>query len=65
MLHAWEEDTRIAYGAGILMWHCFCDSRNISEEARALATQALLSAFVAYMAAAYSGRTIAGYLSGV
>ena len=65
MLHAWEEDTRIAYGAGLLMWHCFCDSKNIPEESRAPATQPLLSAFVAYMAAAYSGKTISGYLSGV
>ena len=65
MLHAWEEDTRILYGAGLLMWHCFCDSRAVPETARAPASQAMLSAFVAYMAAAYSGKTIAGYLSGV
>ncbi|KAH9992111.1 hypothetical protein BJV77DRAFT_1111234, partial [Russula vinacea] len=24
MVHAWEEDTREAYGSGLLMWHCFC-----------------------------------------
>ena len=65
MLHAWEEDTRVSYGAGLLIWHCFCDSRSVPEAARAPASQALLSAFVAYMAAAYSGKTIAGYLSGV
>ena len=65
MQHAWEEDTRIAYGAGLLMWHCFCDNKAIPEEARAPASQALLSTFVAYMATAYSGKTIAGYLSGV
>ena len=65
MLHAWEEDTRVAYGAGLLMWHCFCDSRDIPERERAPENQALLSAFVAYLAATYSGKTIAGYLSGV
>ena len=65
MLHAWEEDTRIAYGAGLLMWHCFCDSKSVPETARAPADQGLLSGFVAYMAAAYSRKTIAGYLSGV
>jgi hypothetical protein len=65
MIHAWEEDTRVAYGAGLLMWHCFCDEKGISEEVRAPATQALLSAFIAHLAAAYSGRTISGYLSGV
>ena len=65
MLHAWEEDTRVSYGAGLLMWHCFCDAKSIPELGRAPATQALLSAFVAYLASAYSGRTITGYLSRV
>ena len=65
MLHAWEEDTRVAYGAGLLMWHCFCDEKGTSEEARAPATQPLLSLFVAHLAAAYSGKTIAGYVSGI
>ena len=65
MVHAWEEDTRVSYGAGLLMWHCFCDEKGVPEESRAPATQVLLSAFVAHMAAAYSGKTIAGYLNGV
>ena len=55
----------MSYGAGLLMWHCFCDGKGIPEEGRAPATQALLSVFIAYLASAYSGRTIAGYLSGV
>ena len=65
MVRAWEEDTREAYGAGLLMWHCFCDDRDIPEQERAPANQTLLSAFVAHMAAAYSGRTISNYLYGV
>jgi hypothetical protein len=65
MLHAWEEDTRILYGTGVLMWHCFCDEKRISEAGRAPATQPLLSAFVAHLAAAYSGKTIASYLNGI
>ena len=43
MIHAWEEDTCIAYGAGLLMWHCFCDEKGIREEERALAMQDLVS----------------------
>jgi hypothetical protein len=43
MLHAWEEDTREAYGAGLLRWHCFCNGRGIPEQERAPASQALLS----------------------
>ena len=65
MIHAWEEDTREAYGAGLLMWHCFCDDRQIPEQERAPASQALISSFVAHMAAAYSGKTISNYLYGV
>ena len=65
MVHAWEEETRTSYGAGLLMWHCFCDSKGVPEEERAPAQQTLVSAFVAHMATAYSGKTIANYLSGV
>ena len=65
MVHAWEEETRTSYGAGLLMWHCFCDSKGVAERERAPAQQSLVSAFVAHMATAYSGKTIAGYLSGV
>ena len=65
MVHAWEEEMRTTYGSGLLMWHCFCDSKGVLEEGRAPATQALLSAFVAHMAAAYSGKTISSYLNGV
>ena len=63
MIHAWEEETRASYGAGLLMWHCFCDSKGVLERERAPAKQSLLSAFVAHMATAYSGKTIANYLS--
>ncbi|KAH8978586.1 hypothetical protein EDB92DRAFT_1807287 [Lactarius akahatsu] len=65
MLHAWEEDTRTTYGSGLLMWHCFCDEKQVPERERAPAGQSLLSAFVAHMATAYSGKTISGYLSGI
>ena len=65
MVHAWEEDTRVSYGAGLLMWHCFCDEKGVPEENWAPAAQALLLAFVAHLAAAYSGRTILGYLNGM
>ena len=65
MLHAWEENTHVSYSAGLLMWHCFCNKKGTSEEARAPAMQALLSMFVAHLATAYSGRTITRYLSGV
>jgi hypothetical protein len=65
MIHAWEEETHVSYSMGLLMWHCFCDEKHIPEAGRVPATQALLSAFIAHLAAVYSGKTISGYLSGV
>ena len=65
MMHAWEEETRISYGLGLLMWHVFCNDKGVPETQRALAKQPLLSAFVAHLATAYSGKTIANYLNGV
>ena len=65
MLHAWEEDTRVSYGAGLLMWHCFCDVKGVPESERAPTTQALLSTFVAHLASAYLGKTITGYINSV
>ena len=65
MLHVWEEETRLSYGAGLLMWHCSCDSKGLPKAERAPVSQALLSAFIAHMASAYSGKTISSYLHGV
>jgi len=62
MVYAWEEDTCGVYSTGLLMWHCFCDDKEVPEPERAPASQALLSAFVAHMAMAYSGKTISSYL---
>ena len=63
MLHAWEEDMRVSYSAGLLMWHCFCDMKGMPKSERALTTQALLSTFVAHLASAYLGKMIAGYIN--
>jgi hypothetical protein len=65
LMHAWEEDTRETYGSGLLVYHVFCDSKGTPESERAPATQPLLSAFVANLAASYSGKTISNYLYGV
>jgi hypothetical protein len=65
MVHAWEEDTRETYGSGLLAFHVFCDSSNTPETERAPASQPLLSAFVASLAASYAGKTISSYLYGV
>ncbi|KAH8987480.1 hypothetical protein EDB86DRAFT_3065717 [Lactarius hatsudake] len=65
MVYAWEEAMREAYGSGLLIWHRFCDDKGVSELERAPAAQPLLSAFVAHLASAYSGKSISNYLNGV
>ena len=65
MIHAWEEETHALYGMGLLMLHCFCDSKGVLERERAPEKQSLLSAFMVHMATAYSGKTIMNYLSAV
>ena len=42
MIHAWEEEMRALYGVGLLMWHCFCDSKGVLEKERAPVKQSLL-----------------------
>ena len=65
MVHTWEEETHTLYSTGLLMWYCFCDSKGVEERERAPVQQSLISTFIAHMATTYSGKTIAGYLSGV
>ena len=65
MLHAWAESTRSSYGSGLLVFHVYCNSRLIPEHARSPAASDLISAFIAFIAGSYSGRTIANYIFGV
>ena len=32
IIHTWEEETCTSYGKGLLMWHCFCNSKGVSEQ---------------------------------
>ncbi|KAF9054766.1 hypothetical protein BJ165DRAFT_1337441, partial [Panaeolus papilionaceus] len=65
MSHAWEESTREAYRAGLLVFHVYCDSKNIPYKDRAPASQTLISGFTSNLAASYLGKTIANYISGI
>ncbi|PPQ74199.1 hypothetical protein CVT24_012718 [Panaeolus cyanescens] len=57
--------TRSAYGAGLLRFHQFCDTFEISEEDRMPASAPLLAAFVAHCKGSYEGKTISSWLSGI
>jgi len=65
VIQGWSEQTRASYGAGLLVYHVFCDSRNIPEQERAPANTNLISMFISILSGLYSGRTIHGYIYGV
>ena len=50
------------YGAGLLVYHIFCDSHNISENDRGPASPLLIIAFISSYAGAYAGGTLANYV---
>lgn len=55
------ESTRELYGTGLLVFHVYCDTKNIPDGQRAPVSQNLLAAFVSSCAGAYSGSTISNY----
>jgi hypothetical protein len=65
MSNAWADSTRESYSAGILVYHVYCDMKNVPEELRAPATQAIITAFIVSLAGSYSGSTISNYIHGI
>jgi len=62
---AFAPSTREVYGTGLLLFHVFCDMKNIPEDQRAPASALLLSSFVATLAGSYAPKSITNYLYGV
>ncbi|KAG2121741.1 hypothetical protein DEU56DRAFT_746537 [Suillus clintonianus] len=62
MNSAWTQSTRESYGAGLLVYHVFCDTRSVPELQRCPADTLTILAFVASCAGAYAGRTLANYV---
>jgi len=62
---AYAESTAASYGSGILVFHVFCDRKEIPEIQRAPASHVLLASFVATLAGTYAGNTIANYLHAI
>jgi hypothetical protein len=62
---SWAKGTRDVYGAGLLVFHVFCDSRKIPEDKRAPASPRLIVSFIASCAGSYSGSTLASYVFAV
>ncbi|VDB83401.1 unnamed protein product [Peniophora sp. CBMAI 1063] len=65
MPHAYALDTLEVYGSGLLVYHVWCDKRDIGEEARCPASADLVEAFVASCAGAYSRSAVDNHLAGI
>ena len=64
-LNSLQPSTRVSYGAGLLAFHIFCNSKKIDEDLRAPVNLAILQSFVARMAGIYSVSTISGYMAAI
>ncbi|KAE9383647.1 DNA breaking-rejoining enzyme, partial [Gymnopus androsaceus JB14] len=65
LLIATTDDTRQAYGAGLLRFNQFCDAELIPETLRMPASSILLAAFVADHIGTCTGKCIQNWLSGL
>lgn len=62
---SWAQGTRETYGAGLLVYHVYCDMRGIADDARCPAAPLTISMFITSCAGSYSGSTLANYTCGV
>ena len=58
-------NTRSTYGTGLLMFHIFCDRKNIEEQHRAPINPTVLASFISTLAGTYGGNTIRNYVYGI
>jgi hypothetical protein len=65
MNSSWAQGTRESYGAGLLVFHVFCDTRNIPEHERCPVDTLTMLTFITSCAGAYSGKTLANYVFGI
>ncbi|KAJ8596779.1 hypothetical protein M405DRAFT_725572 [Rhizopogon salebrosus TDB-379] len=63
--HSHAPSTRESYGSGLLVFHVFCDAREVPEEQRCPASSVLLLTFIATCAGLYSGKTLENYFYAV
>ena len=62
---SWADSTRDMYGSGLLVYHVFCETREIPEEQRCPADTRTILAFIASCAGSYAGRTLSNYVYAV
>ena len=62
---AYAPNTRCTYGTGLLVFHIFCDKRNIEEKHRAPVHHTVLASFISTLAGTYGGSSIRNYVYGI
>ena len=62
---SWTEKTKEIYGAGLLVFHVYCDIHHITEALRCPITQPLLLAFLTSCAGAYLGSMLSNFVTGL
>ncbi|KIJ29094.1 hypothetical protein M422DRAFT_188923, partial [Sphaerobolus stellatus SS14] len=65
LMVGWATGTLSAYGSGLLLFHLFCDEREVQEQAHCPVDPTVLLAFVAACAGHYSGSTISNSVHAV
>lgn len=65
LAHSHAPTTRETYGSGLLIFHVFCDARDIPEEQRAPASPILILAFIAACSGLYSGKSLENHFYAV
>ena len=63
--HSWHDSTKATYGAGLAIFHVFCDWQEVPEHLRCPAPPVLILSFIASCAGFYSGSTVANYSAGL
>jgi hypothetical protein len=61
----WALSMKETYGAGLLVFHVYCGSFQISEEHRCPISHALLLAFLLSCTGSYSGSVLSNYVAGL
>jgi hypothetical protein len=60
---SWAQSTKETYGAGLLVYHVFCDTHNVAEDKRCPISLDLLLSFISSCAGSYSGSTLGNYVA--
>ena len=62
---SWAESTKSTYGAGLLVFHVFCDIHDVPEGQRCPTSPTLLLSFLSSCAGSYSGASLNNYVAGL